>query len=439
MDAKDATDAKGAKDAKDAKDSKGTTADPTTGQTDYKDAKDAKNTTSAATAARIVAAAAERNRLVQQVAATQHAKATLGQLAPQIADLTNKGYDASQLVATLMVQLRDQRATLDKHQKRAGSSVSKLFHRSDPKALAAEEDAYYEAEAWAAKAKVKLSRIDADLDALKQQRADLRARHDEHTAALNALDELYAGVFDGPSPDVGEGDEDALEGAVQAAQAVYDAIQARMTFALAVAGHLNAARGNVVAALNHIADALKYSRQDITDYRYVHYGSAASAAAVVNGPYYASLQADRLERDRLKHVPEFLAEAEHHLALAKQMDPAHLSQFLLLPQVKVAGQGHSVANLLDQAVNSPLTDYLFHMEIKDTQEDVRACLDVLDPEVEQAEARVEAIRQEREPAEAALLDGRRQLLDLRVELFEKVLRARDGEKEVEPPAYVGKT
>ncbi|KIH94857.1 hypothetical protein SPBR_03762 [Sporothrix brasiliensis 5110] len=421
-------------DAKDAKGSKGTTADPTTGQTDYKDAEDAKNTTSAATTSRIVAAAAERNRLVQQVAATQHAKATLGQLAPQITDLTNKGFDASQLVATLLAQLRDQRAALDKHQKRAGSSVSRLFHRSDPKALEAEEDAYYEAEAWAAKARVKLGRIDADLDALKQQRADLRARHDEHTAALNALDELYAGVFDGPSPDVGEGDEDAFEGAVQAAQAVYDAIQARLAHALAVAGHLNAARGSVVAALNHIASALQYSRQDIVDSNGVHHGSAASAASIVN-PHFSSARADRLERDRLKLVPACLAEAEHHLALAKQMDPAHLSRFLLLPRVPVAGEGHSVANLLDQAVNTPLTDYLFHMEIEDTQEGVRACLDVLDPEAEQAEARVEAIRQEREPAEAALLEGRRQLLDLRVELFEKVLRARDGEKEVEPPAY----
>lgn len=409
----------------------------TDAKTDSKDSdfKDSKDDTSS----RILAAAAERDRLAQLVAATQHAKPTLGQLAPQIADLTNKGYDASQLLSTLRASLREQRAALDKHQKQAESAVSKLFHRhtTDPKALEAEEDAYFEAWDWANKAHVKLDRIDDDLGALKTRRADLRALHDQHTAALIALDELYASVFDGPSPGLSE--EDALEAAVQAAQAVYDAIQARLTHALAVAGHLNAARGKVTAALSHIATALKFSRQDIVDSNGVHHGSAASAANLLTSgqPVFSSARADRRERAELARVPALLAEAEHNLALAKQMDPQNLSKLTFLPAVSVAGEGHSVANILDQVVNTPLTDYLFHMEIKDTEEGVRACLAVLDPEADNAEARADAIRQERTPAEAALNDGRRQLMDLRVELFEKALRARDGQKEVEPPAYEG--
>lgn len=375
------------------------------------------------TNARILEAADERHRLVQQVAATQHAKPTMSQLAPQIADLKNKDYDASQLVSTLNMNLRERRALLDKHQKHAESSLSKLFHRkgTDPKELEIEEDAYFKAKAWADKAEVKMDRIAADLKTLTEQRDKLSALHDQNTAALIALDKLYASVFDGPSPGLAE--EDELEAAVKNAKGIYDAIQARLTFALAVAGHLNDARGKVTAALGFISAALIFSSQDVKNFNGIHHGSASSAAYLLTQgqPIFSSARADRKERANLARVPGLLAEAEHSLALAKQMDPEHLSHLVLLPKVEVAGQRHSVANVLDQIIDTPITDYLFHMEIEDTQDGVRECLTILDPEAAAAQMRADVIRKEREPAEAALNDGRKLMFDFRDELFKKAL------------------
>ncbi|KAL1887770.1 hypothetical protein Sste5346_010009 [Sporothrix stenoceras] len=429
------------KDEKDSKlestDAKMTPADEKTDiksdeKTDLKDVKNEKNEKSAKadddkidadTNARILEAADERHRLVQQVTATQHAKPTLQQLAPQIADLKNKDYDAAQLFSTLKANLRERRDLLDKHQKHAESSLSKLFHRkgTDPKDLEIEEDAYFKAKAWADKAEVKMDRIDADLKALTAERDRLNALHEQNTAALVALDELYASVFDGPSPGLAE--EDELENAVKNAQCVYDAIQARLTHAMTVAGHLNAARGKVTAALGFISAALTFSSQDVKNFNGIHHGSASSAAYLLTQgqPIFSSARADRKERANLARVPGLLAEAEHSLALAKEMDPEHLSKLVLLPKVEVAGQHHTLANVFDQIIDTPITDYFFHMEIEDTQDGVKECLAILDPEAAAAQMRADAIRQEREPAEAALNDGRKLLFDFRDELFKKAL------------------
>ena len=96
----------------------------------------------------------------------------------------------------------------------------KLFHRRDKRQaqLQAEEDGYFEALSWTDKARLKQDLIEKELHDLKKQRDVLRAVHEQHTTALVALDDVYASVFDGPSPDMPE--EDVLEAAVQSVKEV---------------------------------------------------------------------------------------------------------------------------------------------------------------------------------------------------------------------------
>ncbi|EPE09548.1 hypothetical protein F503_07324 [Ophiostoma piceae UAMH 11346] len=367
---------------------------------------------------RIHAAAAERDALLRKIADTQHAKAAVKQLTPQITTLTNKQYDAAQLYNELAAAMRKNEQAADKL--RDHSSLRKFFHREKVAAESEKaEDLYIASIGWAKKAEVKLALVKKEIADLKQKREDLRAMDTAHNYALGSLDALYNSVFDGPTP--GLPNEDALEATVTGAQECYDDVQARLSHAMAVANNLDKAHQSAQYAVTALGLALKASENDIFFMGppvTVHDNGTAADTYSYNRHH----DYDRTEREMLQSVNKSLAEAEFYVCAARQMDPTVAPALFSFTSQQVDDGTSSALGVIDRYLDNPVTDLLFHFKIKDGIDGVKYVEEVVRESWSKAEEKVAAIETEKKPVEAALDDGRKQLMDLRVEIFEKTLK-----------------
>ena len=166
-------------------------------------------------------------------------------------------------------------------------------------------------------------------------------------------------------------------------------------------------------ALSHTAGALRMPSKNTI------------ATNGISGPMrsnFAFASSDKRERNDLSWAQRLIAEGEHFMAIAQEMDPKVGGFFR--PEV---ADGNSVVGILDQVIDTPITDYLFHREIKSTWEGVRNCAILLAEERQQADDRRAAIEKEKGPVEAALKEAREKLMDMRVEIFERTLEL-EGDK-----------
>jgi chromosome segregation ATPase len=171
---------------------------------------------------RISVAAAEGERLLSVIAATEDTAATLSQVKLDLAALKNIWYDADALYSELSARLEKEQKEFEDLR---GSHIKKFFAGSQYKEkLNKEENDVTEVQEWLAKADKTRKELKAKLDDMKERRQKLEHMLEQRVQALNDLDHLYAVVFDGPSPDNAE--EDKLEAEMIAAQQVI----AKITF-----------------------------------------------------------------------------------------------------------------------------------------------------------------------------------------------------------------
>ncbi|KAF4341209.1 hypothetical protein FBEOM_4867 [Fusarium beomiforme] len=330
---------------------------------------------------RIRAAAAEREQLLSIITATEDTAANLTQVKLDLAALKNIWYDADSLYSELSARLEQEQKEFEDLR---GSHIKKFFSGSQHKEkLNKEENDVIELLEWQAKADMKRKELKSKLDDMKELRLKLEHRVEQRVQALNDLDNLYVSVFDGPSLDNAE--EDMLEAQEKEAQQIFDLIQSRFSQAASVVNYITMARARVTYAAGSAAKALKISGSDIFD----------------------------LKREQLNWVRRSLAEASQFLAMAHELDP-EVGGFVM-PKV---ADGKSVVGRLDDWINTPVTDYLFHREIKETAEGIAMAGAIVDEELRLADEKMKVWSEKRDAAGKDLKQAREELQRLRARIFE---------------------
>ncbi|RFU30804.1 hypothetical protein B7463_g5547, partial [Scytalidium lignicola] len=335
---------------------------------------------------RILAAANQRESLLQTIAATQHAVSTLSQTKIDLEAIKANWYAADERCGILAVAVEGEKAEWEE-----------LKGKND----------YTEAMEWLEKARASRDVLKEQVDKMKGKRDALENMAKEHVEAQIALDALYSSVFDGPTPDHRQ--EDELEETVLVAQKAYDSIQGRLTHASHVVNAVSTAHMCLNYAIKSAGYALEVSNTDIANRRVT-----ASLRSINN---FSSAHADWAERDSLQWAQRTLTEAEHFMAVAHQLDPR--VQGFRTP--KVADGNSSVAGILDQAVDNPVTDYMFHREIQATLDGLAEAAMIVDIELKRAEERMAIIEDEMKPADAHLKGARHNLIVARAATFEKAI------------------
>ncbi|KAF5641657.1 hypothetical protein F52700_3297 [Fusarium sp. NRRL 52700] len=343
---------------------------------------------------RISAAATEGERLLSVIAATEDTSATLTQVKLDLAALKNIWNSKICETATSRNSLLARKEKLTKEEK----DVTELLE-------------------WQAKADKTRKELKTKLDDMKERRQKLEQMLEQRVQALNELDNLYAVVFDRPSPDNAE--EDMLEAEMKAAQQVFDPVQNHYTQVASVVNYITMARSRVTFAAGSAAKALKISESDIFDLK--------PGAGIRANQHFNSAVADRKEREELGLVRQSLAEASQFLALAHGLDP-EVGGFTM-PKV---ADGKSVAGRLDDWINTPVTDYLFHREIKATAEGIAVAGAIVDEELRRAEEKKSVWAEKRDAAGKDLKEAREKMQQLRARIFEDAV---NGQGSSGVPSY----
>jgi chromosome segregation ATPase len=151
--------------------------------------------------------AAKREELLSILAATEHAKASLTRAKLNVAALKGPWYDSDALCSDLNARKIDIRK---EYEDLRDSHVRKLFGGSKfQESLKEKEEDLAEVEEWYEKADQARVEPKKKLDEAKKVRDELEKLVEDHLQAQIGLEELYASVFDGPSP--ANAEEDALE------------------------------------------------------------------------------------------------------------------------------------------------------------------------------------------------------------------------------------
>ncbi|KAM0433706.1 hypothetical protein ACHAQK_009141 [Fusarium lateritium] len=357
----------------------------------------------------ISTAAIEGEQLLSLIAATEDTESTLSQVKLDLAALKNIWYDADALYSELSAQLEKEQKEFEDLQ---GSHINKFFAGSHYKEkLNKEENDVVELLEWQAKADKTRKELKAKLDDMKERRQKLEHMFEQRVQALNDLDNLYAVVFDGPSPDNAE--EDILEAEMKAAQERFDPIQNHYSQVASVFDYVTMARSRVIFAAGSVAKALKISESDILDFR--------PGAGIRANRNFNSAVADRNEREELGLVRRSLVEASQFLALAHELD--HEVGGFVMPKV---ADGKSAVGRLDDWINTPVTDYLFHREIEATAEGVAAAVVIVDEELRLAEEKKSVWTEKRDAVGKELKQAREKLQELRARIFKDAIYGQES-------------
>ncbi len=169
---------------------------------------------------RFRAVAGRRQKILDVINATQHAKVALYQTRQDLLTIGDEQGGASE-----MVQKMKETAEREKREwtKLKGSKLKKLFHRAEYAAeLKKEEDDYYEAYEWQLRAEAAANELEKQCTSLREKKYILLKQVEEHRQAHVQLMRLYEEVFDGPTPSYPE--EDEMEADLNALQEVFKSV-----------------------------------------------------------------------------------------------------------------------------------------------------------------------------------------------------------------------
>jgi len=333
--------------------------------------------------AKIQDAAARNSDLLRTLAETDHAPPDLEQHGRFLDDLRAQLRASDSRLKALNAQ---RELELKSHQKYRDSSVRRFMYKAAgkkdrfaEKADKGERD-YFEVLQRAHQE----DKINGGLKA-QMEEAQGAARALEAVAARNRdaqrqLDELYQSIFAGPTPQFP--DEDAAEQLLASGDAL------------------------MMQALQHIADALSYSRVDM-------FGGGGFA--------------DMMERNALADADRLLMMARLQASRAQKASP----QVKALPGVNI-NHGHIFADVFFDNI---FTDMAFHQEIQRGQAEMMRCAAALREELDKAAARRGRFNAELARREAELKEGRIALQEERQRVFDAVASLPPPPDEGPPISY----
>lgn len=252
----------------------------------------------------LVNAAARNRELLSALAETDYATKTLQQNTSYISDLD------SQIKATQKELKRLHSITEDErkdHLKYRDSTFRRYAHKlggskGEAKFVSKSEKEEREfLEAWQKEreADERLAELQRALNSANEDRQRLEADKARNESAQKDLDQLYASIFSGPTPEVPG--EDQLETAVQYAKQNFEQTQSQRNADCAAVDALRRVETRMQAAAGSMQEALSMSRWD-----------------VMGGGTFA----DIMERDALSNAAVAISEALRHMDEARRLQPA---------------------------------------------------------------------------------------------------------------------
>ncbi|KAI8629397.1 hypothetical protein F5Y19DRAFT_80507 [Xylariaceae sp. FL1651] len=360
--------------------------------------------------------AAPRNKqLLEVLSQTDHAPPALEQQKRYVQDLDQQLSDVQKRKQSLELarrkELNDHEKYRDSIMKRWAYKVSGNKEKFAAKAEK-EEKEYFEALQHLHQANTMEEHLKGMRSEALGVQSDLEQECVRHATAQSELDNLYASIFQGPTPSFPE--EDYAERKTENALHAYNGSCAKLEADQQVQRILADASKRIQSSLSHIEDALDSSRLDMF-----------GGGAVV----------DMMERDSLHNAEMEVTQAQMLIMQAQRFS----SEVKNLPPVKIS-KGNLMSDVLFDNI---FTDMAFHDKIKISREEVRQCQQALLIELTAAKERCQASEQEMKVHSDLLLAARNELQRSRQRIFERLATSeaphpppsQQPEGEGAPPPY----
>ncbi|RDL38132.1 uncharacterized protein BP5553_05565 [Venustampulla echinocandica] len=338
-------------------------------------------------------AATENNALLKTVSETDYAPAAAEQNKNYIAALTRQiRHKERHVEALASVRMKEKSS----HEKYQDSTMRRLAYKMSGKRgefeqkAAKEERDYFEAVQAEFEASRSLEALQKNLKEAQQTKEEMDMVLVTHQAASEALDKLYASVFDGPTP--GFPEEDQAEQEVQSAKQLFNEAQGALSNEKQVVQILERTRQVMNYAISHMDDAESASRADI-------WGIGGSFA-------------DLSERSALARARDAVHQVEQLMQQAQQLS----HETSPLGPMAIA-DGHFMSDMLFDNVFS---DYAFHQLIKESTTQVVDASKKLVIETQKAKQRVVRWQGVADERRRTLMQAREKLQTIRRGVFDSV-------------------
>jgi DNA repair exonuclease SbcCD ATPase subunit len=346
--------------------------------------------------------AATRNReLLSTLAETDYADKTLQQNTAYISDLDTQIKATDKELKKLHAITEDERKD---HVKYRDSTFKRKLHKLGGSKGAAKWTSKSEKEereflaAWQAEreAEERRAELQRALDSATEDRRRFESDKARNTHAQNELDQLYASIFSGPTPELPG--EDQLETAVQNAKQHLSQTQAAYNAENAALEALRRVEDRMQAASVAIEDALQSSRLDMI-------GMGGSFA-------------DMMERDALSKAAVAISESLRHMDEARRQQPA----IVHLREVHI-DMGHVMSDVMFDNIFSDMNQHeRIHGSNKQLMEAVAQLKGEIEKQIQRARGAMEALKM----ARASMEEARLELQSIRAEAFERLAGGASG-------------
>ncbi|KAF3921940.1 hypothetical protein ABW20_dc0102411 [Dactylellina cionopaga] len=354
---------------------------------------------------KLLEAADTHRSLISQIADLEHAPSALKQQTVYLNNLNST-------LKTLKTELKKLRATTTKEQNQhqdlrnsfARRYAYSLTGRSEKftSRIEKEEKEYLEASRDQKLAEEKERYLEETVAETTKQVSELTLQAKEYDNLKLRSDQLYQYVFEGPNPEFPE--EDRMEHAVKNSEELVAKTQSRYT-ADCEAGTILVRTEKVVSnTVGYCKTALSAATWDL---------------------WGGGTLADMIERDNLRKAEVSLVRVEMLLDQAMALQRA-IGPF---SDVKVAS-GHIIGDII---FDNPISDYKFREKIKKTNAQIIKLHGEVKVEIQKQAGRTRESRINLENATSQLAIARKELENVRREVFERVTGVQCTIKT--PPAY----
>ncbi|CAK9781279.1 hypothetical protein CC85DRAFT_286082 [Cutaneotrichosporon oleaginosum] len=341
--------------------------------------------------------------LLLSLQAVDYAPPTLAQVKKQLSTSQTELEQEKRTIALLEASTKKEFKDWKDIQQRTHKRVwTRLKHPSSHREILSareekEEREYVDALAKEQASKARIETLEVQVTELAQQVKDLEPYAREHANLTRQLAQLYARVFDGPTP--GYPEEDAAERAFQEAARRFDGLQGEIANEKRAQELLRGALQRMAMAVRACASAESYSQWDM---------------------FGGGTMSDMMERSELANAQRAADQARMMVMQAQTLQPA-IRGFgpINMPQ----------GNLMsDVFFDNIFTDYAFHQKIKAAAVQLQRAFLQLQDVTRQSQGHLEGLlRDGRDRAHT--LEGARNTL----ELTRRQIMERAGG--VAPPTY----
>jgi hypothetical protein len=339
--------------------------------------------------------AVTRNReLLSTLAETDYADKTLQQNTAYISDLDSQIKATDKELKKLHTITEDERKDHVKYRdstfkrklhKLGGSKGSAKFASKSEK----EEREFLEAWKKEREAEERRAELQRALTTATEDRQRFESDKARNTTAQHDLDQLYASIFSGPTPEVPG--EDQLETAVQNAKQHLEQSQSAYNAENAALEALRRVEDRMQAASVAMEDALQSSRLDMI-------GMGGSFA-------------DMMERDALSKAAVAVSESLRHMDQARHLQPAitHLREVHI-------DMGHVMSDVMFDNIFSDMGQ---HDRIHDSNNQLLQAMEQLKGQIQLQIQRAKGSAETLKIARASMEEARVELQNIRAEAFER--------------------